>query len=231
MKTSMFSFNLPLEAINQEIAMFLEHGMKQCEKQFGREIEKERPKEPFFWCSLLSSQLAGVDIMCILDAPNFKAYKRNHRKPTGMWCGALVQTEDAGLCWMTYKPNKGKWTIYTEKLLNEWATYRQLPADTPLHEVVSDILIESMDQDGILFRCPESPDTLYQPLGSELSVIGKEIYIGSTRCDIYSSFVPQSVGELIGVGSSIVPSFHLPEGLAQLAKDLGCSINVMPKIS
>ena len=107
--------------------------------------------------------------MCILDAPNFKSYRRNHRKPTGMWCGALVQTEDAGLCWMTYKFNKGKWCIYTEKLLTEWATYRQLPADTPLHEVVSDILIESMDQDGILFRCPESPDTLYQPLGSELS--------------------------------------------------------------
>jgi hypothetical protein len=210
----MFSFNLPLEAIYQEIVMFLGNGIKQYEKQFGIKIEKERPKEPFFWCSLLSSQFAEVDIMCILDAPNFKTYKRNHRKPTGMWCGALVQTEDAGLCWMTYKPTKGKWTIYTEKLLTEWATYRQLPADTPLHEVVSDILIESMDQDGILFRCPESLDTLYQPLGSELSIIGKEVNIGGTLCDTYTSFVPQSVAELIGVGSSIVPSFHLPDGLA-----------------
>lgn len=210
----MFSFNLPLEAIYQEIVMFLGNGLKKCEKVFRQDIEKERPREGFFSCSLSYSQLAGVDIMCILDAPNFKAYKRNHRKPTGMWCGALVQTEDAGLCWMTYKPNKGKWTIYTEKLLTEWAAYRQLPADTPLHEVVSDILIESMDQDGILFRCPESPDTLYQPLGSELSVIGKEVNIGGTRCDTYTSFVPQSVAELIGVGSSIVPSFHLPDGLA-----------------
>jgi hypothetical protein len=214
MKTCMFSFNLPLEAIYQEIVMFLGNGLKQCEKVFRQDIEKERPREGFFSCSLSYSQLAGVDIMCILDAPNFKAYKRNHRKPTGMWCGALVQTEDAGLCWMTYKPTKGKWTIYTEKLLTEWATYRQLPADTPLHEVVSDILIESMDQDGILFRCPESLDTLYQPLGSELSIIGKEVNIGGTRCDTYTSFVPQSVAELIGVGSSIVPSFHLPEGLA-----------------
>ena len=57
MKTSMFSFNLPLEAINQAIAMFLANGMKQCEQIFKKEIEKARPKEPFFWCNLLTSQV------------------------------------------------------------------------------------------------------------------------------------------------------------------------------
>ena len=101
------SQSLPLVAIEQELATFtLGGGLDQCTKTFKSKVEAQRPKEFFSDCSLWGTRMEGVDILCILDVPNFRAYRRAHREPTGMWLGALVQTEDAGICWVRQSTRK-----------------------------------------------------------------------------------------------------------------------------
>lgn len=187
------SQSLPLVAIEQELATFtLGGGLDQCTKTFKSKVEAERPKEFFADCSLWGTRMEGVDILCILDVPNFRAYRRAHRKPTGMWLGALVQTEDAGICWVRQSARKEHlWTIYTESLIRQWASLRNLPEDMPIHRIVSDLLVETMDQDGVSFRYPNHPETVYQPLGGWGTVEGREIFVEEERCKIYDSFVPE----------------------------------------
>ena len=195
MKTNnlLSSQNLPLVAIEQEFATFtLGGGLDKCTKTFKRKVEALRPKEFFADCSLLGTNLEGVDILCILDVPNFKAFRRAHKKPTGMWLGALVQTEDAGVCWVCQSVRKDHlWTIYTENLIRQWAILRNCPDDMPIHRIVSDLLVETMGQDGVSFRYPDALETVYQPLGTWGTVQGIEIFVEDERCKIYDSFAPE----------------------------------------
>jgi hypothetical protein len=187
------SHNLPLAAIEQELATFtLGGGLDKCTKTFKSKVEAQRPKEFFAGCSLCGTRMEGVDILCILDVPNFRAYRRAHRKPTGMWLGALVQTEDAGICWISQSARKEHlWTIYTENIIRQWASLRNCPEDMPIHHIVSDLLVETMDQDGVSFRYPDHLEKVYQPLGDWGTVQGIETFVEDERCKIYDSFVPE----------------------------------------
>lgn len=187
------SQNLPLAAIEQEFVNFnLGGALDKCTKTFKRKVEAQRPKKFFADCSLWGTKLEGVDILCILDVPNFKAFRRAHKKPTGMWLGALVQTEDAGICWVRHSTRKEHlWTIYTENLIRQWASLRNCPDDMPIHRIVSDLLVETMNQDGVSFRYPDAPETVYQPLGDWGTARGTEIFVEDERCKIYDTFVPE----------------------------------------
>jgi hypothetical protein len=222
--TSSNSQNLPLLAIEEALATFLTSGsFDNCKKTFKNEVETQRPKTFFAQCNVLGTSMEGVDILCILDVPNFKAYRRAHRKPTGMWLGALVQTEDAGWCWVTKRTGKDHlWTVYTENLIRQWATLRGCPDDMPIHRIVSDLLIETMDQDGVSFRYPGTPEKVYQPLGAWGLLQGTELFVDTERCKIYDSFVPEA-GDAAKSMDGIRPEVA---ELVKLLQEKGVSVTV-----